>query len=563
MTGAEMVIEALKKEKVEVIFGYPGGAVIDIYDELYKTPEIKHVLVRHEQGATHAADGYARSTGKVGVVLVTSGPGSTNTVTGIATAYMDSVPIVVLTGQVPTKLIGNDAFQEVDTTGITRPITKHNFLVKKIEDLPRILKSAFYIASTGRPGPVVVDIPKDIQQAKGEFNYPEKIDLRSYNPVYEPHIKQIEKAYSLLENAERPVMLVGGGAISSGASKEIIKLAESLNLPVTMTLMGLGAFPGDHDQSLGMLGMHGTYYANMAVANCDVLLAVGARFDDRVTGKVDAFAPGAKIIHIDIDPASIQKNVKVHVPIVADCKRALTRLLAVIKEAGKTKKYWKERFREWWEQIDIWRKRYPLSYKDNPNYIKPQFVIEKLYELTKGEAIIATEVGQNQMWTAQYYKFKYPRTLITSGGLGTMGFGFPASIGAKMGNPDKLVIDIAGDGSIQMNIQELATAMEQRLPIKIIILNNGYLGMVRQWQELFYGKRYSQVKFHVLPDFVKLAEAYGAVGIRITSPQEVEPTLKKILSMDTLVILDVHIAPEEDVFPMVPAGKATTEMILV
>jgi len=558
-----MIIEALKKEKVEVIFGYPGGAVIDIYDELYKTPEIKHVLVRHEQGAAHAADGYARSTGKVGVALVTSGPGSTNTVTGIATAYMDSIPIVVLTGQVPTKLIGNDAFQEVDTTGITRPITKHNFLVKRIEDLPRTLKAAFYIARTGRPGPVVVDLPKDVQQAKGEFNYPEEINLRSYNPVYEPHIKQIEKAYSLLEQAERPVLLVGGGAISSDASNEIIKLAERLNLPVTMTLMGLGAFPGDHEQSLGMLGMHGTYYANMAVANCDVLLAVGARFDDRVTGKVDAFAPGAKIIHIDIDPSSIQKNVKVHVPIVADCKRALIRLLNVIKNAGKPKKYWKERFKDWWEQIDIWRKRYPLSYKDDPNYIKPQFVIEKLYELTKGEAIIATEVGQNQMWTAQYYKFKYPRTLITSGGLGTMGFGFPASIGAKMGNPDKLVIDIAGDGSIQMNIQELATAMEQRLPIKIIILNNGYLGMVRQWQELFYGKRYSQVKFHVLPDFVKLAEAYGAVGMRITKPQEVESALKKVLSMDTLVILDVHIAPEEDVFPMVPAGKATTEMILV
>ena len=558
-----MIIESLKREKVEVIFGYPGGAVIDIYDELYRTPEIKHVLVRHEQGAAHAADGYARSTGKVGVALVTSGPGSTNTVTGIATAYMDSIPIVVLTGQVPTKLIGNDAFQEVDTTGITRPITKHNFLVKRIEDLPRILKAAFYIASTGRPGPVVVDLPKDIQQAKGEFNYPEEINLRSYNPVYEPHIKQIEKAYSLLEQAERPVLLLGGGVISSNASNEAIRLAETLNLPVTMTLMGLGSFPGDHDQSLGMLGMHGTYYANMAVANCDVLLAVGARFDDRVTGKVDAFAPGAKIIHIDIDPSSIQKNVKVHVPIVGDCKRALTRLLEMIKNAGKPKKYWKERFKDWWEQINIWRKRYPLSYKNDPNYIKPQFVIEKLYELTKGEAIIATEVGQNQMWTAQYYKFKYPRTLITSGGLGTMGFGFPAAIGAKMGNPDRLVIDIAGDGSIQMNIQELATAMEQRLPIKIIILNNGYLGMVRQWQELFYGKRYSQVKFQVLPDFVKLAEAYGAVGMKITKPEEVEPALKKVLSMDTLVILDVHIAPEEDVFPMVPAGRATTEMILV
>lgn len=563
MTGAQMIIEALKKENVEVVFGYPGGAVIDIYDELYKTSEIKHVLVRHEQGAAHAADGYARSTGKVGVALVTSGPGSTNTITGIATAYMDSIPIVVFTGQVPTKLIGNDAFQEVDTTGITRPITKHNFLVKRIEDLPKILKAAFYIARTGRPGPVVVDLPKDVQQAKGEFEYPEEITLRSYNPVYEPHIKQIEKAYSLLEQAERPVLLLGGGVISSNASEEAYKLAETLNLPVTMTLMGLGSFPGDHNQSLGMLGMHGTYYANMAVANCDVLFAIGARFDDRVTGKVDAFAPGAKIIHIDIDPTSIQKNVKVHVPIVADCKRALVKLWEIIKNAGKPKKYWKERFKEWWEQIDIWKKRYPLSYKNDPNYIKPQFVIEKLYELTKGEIIIATEVGQNQMWTAQYYKFKYPRTLITSGGLGTMGFGFPASIGAKMGNPDKLVIDIAGDGSIQMNIQELATAMEQKLPIKIIILNNGYLGMVRQWQELFYGKRYSQVKFHILPDFVKLADAYGAVGMRITKPQEVEPALKKVLSLNTLVILDVHIAPEEDVFPMVPAGKATTEMILV
>lgn len=424
MTGAQMIIEALKKENVEVVFGYPGGAVIDIYDELYKTPEIKHVLVRHEQGAAHAADGYARSTGKVGVALVTSGPGSTNTITGIATAYMDSIPIVVFTGQVPTKLIGNDAFQEVDTTGITRPITKHNFLVKRIEDLPKILKAAFYIARTGRPGPVVVDLPKDIQQAKGEFEYPEEITLRSYNPVYEPHIKQIEKAYSLLEQAERPILLLGGGVISSNASEEAYKLAETLNLPVTMTLMGLGSFPGDHNQSLGMLGMHGTYYANMAVANCDVLLAIGARFDDRVTGKLDAFAPGAKIIHIDIDPTSIQKNVKVHVPIVADCKRALIKLWEIIKNAGKPKKYWKERFKEWWEQIDIWKKRYPLSYKNDPNCIKPQFVIEKLYELTKGEIIIATEVGQNQMWTAQYYKFKYPRTLITSGGLGTMGFGF-------------------------------------------------------------------------------------------------------------------------------------------
>lgn len=558
-----MVVEALKREGVEVIFGYPGGAVIDIYDELYKTKDLHHVLVRHEQGATHAADGFARSTGKVGVVLVTSGPGATNTVTGIATAYMDSIPLVVLTGQVPTKLIGNDAFQEVDTTGITRPITKHNFLVKRVEDLPRILKAAFHIARTGRPGPVLVDLPKDVQQAKGEFNYPDEIHLRSYNPIYEPHIKQIEKAYQLLEKAERPVFLIGGGVITSGASEEVRELAERLNLPVTMTLMGLGGFPGDHPQSLAMLGMHGTYYANMAVANCDLLLAVGARFDDRVTGRVDAFAPFAKIIHIDIDPTSIQKNVKVDVPIVGDCKRSLQRLLELIKQVGKPKKYFKERFSDWWAQIETWKRRYPLSYKEDPNYIKPQYVIEKLYELTQGNAIICTEVGQNQMWTAQFYKFKYPRTLISSGGLGTMGFGFPASIGAQIGNPGKLVIDIAGDGSIQMNIQELATAMDQRLPIKIIILNNGYLGMVRQWQELFYEKRYSAVKFTTLPDFVKIAEAYGAVGMRITKPQEVEPTLKKILSLDKLVILDVIIAPEEGVFPMVPAGKATTEMILV
>jgi acetolactate synthase-1/2/3 large subunit len=563
MTGAKMVVESLKREGVDVIFGYPGGAIIDVYDELYKTTDIKHVLVRHEQGATHAADGYARSTGRVGVVMVTSGPGATNTVTGIATAYMDSIPIVIICGQVPTKLIGNDAFQEVDITGITRPITKHNFLVKRVEDLPRIIKSAFYIAKTGRPGPVLIDLPKDVQQSKGEFIYPEEIKLRSYNPVYEPHIKQIEKVYSLLEKAERPVILIGGGVISSGAAEEVKILAEKLNLPVTMTLMGLGGFPGDHEQSLGMLGMHGTYYANMAVANCDLLIAIGARFDDRVTGKVDAFAPQAKIVHIDIDPSSIQKNVKVDVPIVADCKRALLRLLEIVKIINKPEKYWKERFNDWWEQIDIWKRRYPLSYREDPNYIKPQFVIEKLYELTKGEAIITTEVGQNQMWTALFYKFKYPRSLITSGGLGTMGFGFPAAIGAQMGNPDKLVIDIAGDGSIQMNIQELATAMEQRLPIKIIILNNGFLGMVRQWQELFYGRRYSSVKFSVLPDFVKLAEAYGAFGMKITKPEEVEPALKKALTTNTLVILDVQIAPEEGVFPMVPAGKATTEMLLV
>ncbi len=563
MTGAQIVVEALKREGVDIVFGYPGGAVIDIYDELYRTPEIKHVLVRHEQGATHAADGLARSTGKVGVCLVTSGPGATNTVTGIATAYMDSIPLVVLTGQVPTKLIGNDAFQEVDITGITRPCTKHNFLVKRVEDLAWTLKAAFHIARTGRPGPVLVDLPKDVQQAKTEFNWPEEIRLRSYNPVYEPNKRQVEKAYRLLEASTRPVILVGGGVISSGAHEEVRELAELLHIPVTMTLMGLGGFPGTHEYSLGMLGMHGTYYANMAVANSDLIIAVGARFDDRVTGKVDAFAPMAKIVHIDIDPTSIQKNVRVDVPIVGDCKRSLARLLEIVKEVGRPSKLWKEQFKEWWEQIDIWRRRYPLSYKQEGEQIKPQFVIEKLYELTKGQAIVCTEVGQNQMWTAQFYKFDKPRTLLSSGGLGTMGYGFPAAIGAQMANPDKLVLDIAGDGSIQMNIQEMATAMDQRLPIKVIILNNGFLGMVRQWQELFYDRRYSAVQFATIPDFVKLAEAYGAVGLRATKPEEVEPTLKKALETNNLVLVDIHIAPEEGVFPMVPAGRATTEMILV
>nr|WP_210412198.1 biosynthetic-type acetolactate synthase large subunit [Thermosulfuriphilus ammonigenes] len=563
MTGAKMIVEALKREGVEVIFGYPGGAIIDVYDELYKTPEIRHVLVRHEQGATHAADGYARASGKVGVAIVTSGPGATNTVTGIATAYMDSIPIVVLSGQVPTKLIGNDAFQEVDIVGITRPCTKHNFLVKDIRDLPRIMKEAFYIARSGRPGPVLVDLPKDIQQAKGEFDYPEEIRLRSYNPVYNPHPKQVERAYRLLEKSSRPIILVGGGVIHSGAHEAVKELAERLNLPVTMTLMGLGGFPGTHEQSLGMLGMHGTYYANMAVANSDLILAVGARFDDRVTGKVDAFAPMAKIIHIDIDPTSIQKNVKVDVPIVGDCRLAIEKLLEIVREVDRPVKVWKEQFKEWWEQIDLWRRRYPLSYKQEEGVIKPQFVIEKLYELTKGRAVITTEVGQNQMWTAQFYKFDEPRTLLSSGGLGTMGYGFPAAIGAQFARPDRLVVDVAGDGSIQMNIQELATAMEQRLPIKIVILNNGFLGMVRQWQELFYERRYSATAFQLVPDFVKLAEAYGATGMKITHPDDVEPALKKALEINSLVILDFIIAPEEGVFPMVPAGKATTEMILV
>ncbi len=563
LPGKQMVVEALKREGVDVVFGFPGGAIIDVYDAMEKDGNIKHVLVRHEQGAAHAADGYARATGKVGVCIATSGPGATNTVTGIATAYMDSIPIVVFTGQVPTSLIGNDAFQEVDIVGITRPCTKHNYLVKDVKKLPRILKEAFYIARSGRPGPVLIDLPKDVQNQVAEFDYPDKIKLRSYNPVVEPHTRQIERAFKLIEKSKQPIIYVGGGVIISNAHKELRKLAESIYAPVTMTLMGLGAFPGTHEQSLGMLGMHGTYCANMTMANTDLIIAVGARFDDRVTGKIEAFAPNAKIIHIDIDPTSIQKNVKVDVPIVGDCKRALKKLVKVIEEDGRPKEVWQERFQPWWDQIRAWAKRHPLTYKKEPGVIKPQYVIEKLYELTKGKAIITTEVGQNQMWTAQFYKFDEPRTLLTSGGLGTMGYGFPAAIGAQMAFPDKLVVDVAGDGSIQMNIQEMATAMEQRLPVKIVILNNQFLGMVRQWQELFYDRRYAATEFTVTPDFVKLAEAYGAKGFRATKPEEVEETLKKGLEAEGLTIMEFAIAREEGVFPMVPAGKATTEMLLV
>ncbi|HID97386.1 MAG TPA: biosynthetic-type acetolactate synthase large subunit [Thermodesulfobacteriaceae bacterium] len=563
MTGKDMVVEALKREGVEVIFGFPGGAIIDINDALEKDGTIKFVLVRHEQGATHAADGYARASGKVGVCLVTSGPGATNTVTGIATAYMDSIPMVVMTGQVPTALIGNDAFQEVDIVGITRPCTKHNFLVKDVKDLPMILKEAFYIARSGRPGPVLIDLPKDVQNGKAEFNYPDEIHLRSYNPVFEPHIKQVRRAYRLIKKARKPVIYAGGGVIIAGAHNELRALAESTQTPVTMTLMGLGAFPGTHRLSLNMLGMHGSYCANMAMANSDLIIAVGARFDDRVTGKIEAFATKAKIVHMDIDPTSIQKNVKVDVPIVGDCRIALEKLVEAVREDSVTAEEWSERHRGWLEQLDAWNKRHPLHYKQESGVIKPQYVIEKLYEMTKGKAIITTEVGQNQMWAAQFYKFDEPRTLLSSGGLGTMGYGFPAAIGAQMAFPDKLVVDIAGDGSIQMNIQEMATAMEQRLPIKIIILNNQFLGMVRQWQELFYDRRYAATKFEMTPDFVKIAEAYGATGFRATKPEEVDDVLAKGLETDGPVVMEFAIAREEGVFPMVPAGKATTEMLLV
>ena len=559
-TGAQILLECLKQEGVEHIFGFPGGAVIDIYHEMPGFP-FQHILVRHEQGAVHAADGYARSTGKPGVCLVTSGPGATNTVTGIATAYMDSIPLVVFTGQVPTPLIGNDAFQEVDIVGITRPCTKHNYLVKDVNDLARIVKEAFYIATTGRPGPVLIDLPKDVMQARtSNFDYPDKITMRSYNPNYLPNRKQVRKAAKLIAEAKKPLLYGGGGIISSSAYQEFTRLARRFNIPVTTTLMGLGAFPGNDELWLGMLGMHGTYAANMAVNDCDVLIAVGARFDDRVTGKIATFAPHARIIHIDIDPTSIRKNVSVDIPIVADCQNALK---ALEEELDKLDCDFEKQHGEWIKCVRQWAATHPLTYKESDKYIKPQMVVEKIYELTRGEAIITTEVGQNQMWAAQFYNYHYPRTFISSGGLGTMGYGFPAAIGAQLAHPEKLVIDIAGDGSIQMNIQELATAVSYDLPVKIVILNNGYLGMVRQWQELFYNRNYSATQLQKNPDFVKLAEGYGAQGFRVEKKEELVPVLKEAFATKKTCIVDVWVEPEENVYPMVPAGASLTEMLLV
>ncbi len=559
-TGAQILLESLRLEGVDTIFGYPGGAVLDIYDELFNFP-IKHVLARHEQAAVHAADGYARATGRAGVSLVTSGPGATNTVTGIATAYMDSIPVVVFSGQVPSALIGNDAFQEADIVGITRPCTKHNYLVKDVADLPRIIKEAFYIATSGRPGPVLVDIPKDVLQAKTEFHYPDKISIRSYKPNYEGHPGQILKALKLIMNAKKPVVYAGGGVVLSEAASEMTELSRLLNLPTTTTLMGLGGFPEDDELSLGMLGMHGTYRANMAVTHCDLLIAVGSRFDDRVTGKLDKFAADAKIIHIDIDPTSISKNVKVDIPIVGDVKDVLKKIIKHAREEDIDA--YRESIKPWNEEILAWKQTYPLAYKQSKSVIKPQYVVEKISELAGDDAIITTEVGQNQMWTAQHYKFLKPRTFLTSGGLGTMGYGFPAAIGAQAAFPDRHVIDIAGDGSIQMNIQELATVVQYRLPVKIAILNNNFLGMVRQWQELFYDKRYSSTCMQVQPDFVKLAEAYGAKGLRAKKPEDVERVISEALAYDGPVIMEFMIAPEEDVYPMVPAGAPISEMLLV
>jgi acetolactate synthase-1/2/3 large subunit len=561
LTGAQVLLESLRREGVEVVFGYPGGATIDIYHELPKYP-FRHVLTRHEQGAVHAADGYARASGKVGVCLVTSGPGATNTVTGIATAYMDSIPLVVFTGQVPTSLIGNDAFQEADIVGITRPCVKHNYLVKDVRDLAETIKQAFYLASTGRPGPVLVDLPKDVLQDSVEYAYPGEIHMRSYNPHYEPNSRQIQRVIDLMRFSRKPLLFVGGGVIGSDASEDLIWMAKHLNIPVIGSLMGLGAFPGNEPLWFGMVGMHGTYAANMAVNNADLLLAVGVRFDDRVTGKLSSFAEKGKIVHIDIDPTSIRKNVSVDVPMVCDCRRALR---ALRNELGKDPSInWEEKHEEWVAKIRTWEKSQPMTYDANgSSFIKPQMVIETIYELTKGRAIIATEVGQNQMWAAQFYKYHKPRTLLTSGGLGTMGYGFPAAIGAQLAFPGSLVIDVAGDGSIQMNIQELATAVSYELPVKIVILNNGHLGMVRQWQELFYNRNYCSTCLHKNPDFVALAKAYGAQGYRIEKRHDVAPVLKEAFATKEPAIVDVLVEPEENVYPMVPAGASLTDMLLV
>jgi len=559
ITGAQILMAIFKEERVDTVFGMTGGAAIDIFDELART-NIQHIMVRHEQGAVHAADGYARAKRSVGVCIVTSGPGATNTVSGLASAYMDSIPVVVFTAQVPTNLIGNDAFQEVDIVGITRPCTKHNYLVRSIEDLARTVKEAFYVARSGRPGPVLVDIPKDIIQGKTAYKPLRAPSLKSYNPTYKPNMKQLKKAINLIREARKPVIFAGGGVILSGASRELAEFARRLNAPVTASLMGLGAFPGTDELWLGMPGMHGTYRANMSIGSCDLLIGIGVRFDDRVTGKIDTFAPHAKIIHIDIDPTSIRKNIPVAVPIVGDCKIALGELKKLMDEEALIIDPYKNK--PWLDQIEEWKSTNPLSY-EQMDIIKPQYVIERLYDMTKGQAIITTEVGQNQMWAAQYYHFDQPNSFITSGGLGCMGFGFPAAIGAQVASQDKLVVDIAGDGSIQMNIQEMATAVQYSLPVKIVILNNKYLGMVRQWQQLFYEKRYASTSIEEAPDFVKLAESYGAVGLRATRPQEVVPVLKEGLSTPKPVIMDFWVDREECVYPMVPAGAPMTEMLLV
>ena len=564
MSGARVVLECLKREGVAVSFGLPGGAVLPIYDALYDFPGLRHILVRQEAAAGHAAEGYARATGRVGVCLVTSGPAATNLVTALQDAYMDSIPIVAFTGQVPTHLIGNDAFQEADNVGITRPCTKHNYLVKDGRDLGPVIREAFHIAATGRPGPVHIDLPKDILVKETELVWPERVSLRSYNPTYDGHPGQIKRAARLLATAQRPVLYVGGGVISSDAHQELRELAELTEVPVTTTLMGLGAFPSEHRLALDMLGMHGTYYANMAVHHSDLLIAVGARFDDRVTGRVDAFAPRATIVHVDIDPSSISKNIKVDVPIVGDCRRVLRALIRAVREELKEglAPAVREARRAWLAQIEEWRRLHPLRYEPSDDVIKPQQVIQAVSDLTRGEAMIVTGVGQHQMWAAQYYKFKHPRHWFTSGGLGTMGYGLPAAMGVAAAFPDRLVVNIDGDGSFVMNSQELATCYDENLAVKTIIVNNGGHGMVRQWQGIIYKERYCAIDFKGSPDFVKLAEAYGCAGIRATKPAELLPALEKAFATPGPVVVDVWVDRWEFVFPMVPAGGANTDMIL-
>ena len=562
LTGAQIVVQALIQEGVTDIFGYPGGAVLDLYDALDQQDVIRHVLARHEQGAVHAADGYARASGRIGVALVTSGPGVTNAVTGIATAYMDSIPLVVLSGQVPTKVIGSDAFQEVDAVGITRPCVKHNFLVKDVAELAVTIKKAFHIAGSGRPGPVLVDIPKDVSQAKRRFVYPKEIELRSYRPVIRGHPGQIRRALQLMLTARRPVLYTGGGVILDRAAAELTELARLLGFPVTNTLMGLGGFPGTDPLFLGMLGMHGTYEANMAMHEADVVVAIGARFDDRVVGNVSKFCPRAKIIHIDIDPASISKTVKVDVPIVGSVKLVLSDMLTLLHQSGRRPDG--EALTAWWATIQDWRSADCLRYDRHSAVIKPQQVIEQLYQLSKGEAIVTSDVGQHQMWAAQFYKFDRPNRWINSGGLGTMGFGLPAAIGAKLACPQDQVICVTGEASIIMCIQELSTALQYQLPITVVNLNNRYMGMVRQWQEFFYAKRYAMSYMAALPDFVKLAESFGHVGFQVQEPEQLRPTLEQALAMrDRLVFVDVLTDPTENVYPMIPAGAGHNEMILV
>jgi acetolactate synthase I/II/III large subunit len=563
MTGAEMVIQALNDQGVEHLFGYPGGAVLPIYDALFQQNKLQHILVRHEQGAVHAAEGYARSSGKVGAVLVTSGPGATNAVTGLTDALMDSIPIVVITGQVPTHLIGNDAFQECDTVGITRPCTKHNYLVKNVDDLARVLHEAFYVAATGRPGPVVVDIPKDIQFAKGKYIGPNNIKHKTYNPRVKGDLNKIKQAVELMRHAKRPLFYTGGGVINSGseASALLRELVKISGFPITSTLMGLGAFPAANPQWLGMLGMHGTWEANWAMHDCDVMICVGARFDDRITGRLDAFSPGSKKIHIDIDPSSINKNVRADIGIVGDCAHVLEDMVRLWREGAVTPD--KKALAAWWKQIDEWRAKKSLSYKQSKEIIKPQYAIQRLYELTKGmDTYITTEVGQHQMWAAQFYHFEEPRRWMTSGGLGTMGYGLPAAVGVQMAHPDSLVIDIAGEASVLMTMQEMSVAAQYELPIKIFILNNQYMGMVRQWQELLHGGRYAHSYTEALPDFVKLAEAYRCVGMRCEKPGDLDAAIKEMIKVKKPVIFDCVVDKAENCFPMIPSGRAHNEMLL-